>query len=170
MSEDKAPTVLVICSGYDLIKKDKSFDKKIIEDLQFCKNHLLDRSYVEQMNSNYKTTGKFYKIDEEASSKHDEDMLKEAEVRRKRDVAKGAAGAAIAGIAMGITSAEPTATEVKPEGEETPEAKEAAFALYEQVFGKPAHAASGSAGLYEKIRVERARLAEEEGNNGGSEE
>ena len=152
MSETK--TILVVADVYKLARHGKKFTDNLDQAILKYKDHLIERTYADEMNNRWQSTGTRVVIDEDASTERAEQLVADAAVRLADDEARELAGRAVASLALGIKKSNATQDNTPEVNEEL----EAAFQEYEELYGESAHPRSGLKKLKEKIEAKKAEL------------
>jgi predicted Mrr-cat superfamily restriction endonuclease len=111
-------------------------------------SHLISRSYADEMNNNWESTGTICEIDEDESIERAKQLVKDAKIRLENDEARETASRAVASLALGANKANP----LKDTTPEINEELEAARKEYFDLTGEEVHHLKQLKGIRKMIK------------------
>lgn len=143
---------MAVADYYKLFRGADGFDldsKKLVNE-----GLLIPRKHIEKINRQYKSCGKYYVIDEDATNAAFEQGKENVKAIREAEENKAELGKVMADTLKAVKKG----AVKKDKTPDTNEELDAAFEEYFEVFGEHAHPRSGLKGLNEKIAVKREEL------------
>jgi hypothetical protein len=141
-------TELVVADVYKLSKIGSKFINDLDRAVLKNESHLISRSYADEMNNNWESTGTICEIDEDESIERAKQLVKDAKVRLENDEARETASRAVASLALGANKANP----LKDTTPEINEELEAARKEYFDLTGEEVHHLKQLKGIRKMIK------------------